>query len=334
MPRLIALLFLALFCAPVGAQSVLRLATVAPDGSFWMREMRAGAEEVARRTDGRVRIQFFPGGVMGNEQAVLRRIRIGQLQGGAFTGGGLTTAWPHASLYSLPFLFRSHDEVDYVRARMDARLEQGLADAGFVSLGIAEGGFARLLSGVPVTGIDDLRGQKVWVPEGDPVAYAAMEALGLTPVTLPLTDVLTGLQTGLINIVASPPIGAVAFQWHTRVGYMTDTPLAYTWAQLVIDKRAFERLRDDDRAVLREVMRGVYSTLDRQNRADNQQATEAMVRQGIRVVTPDAAELQQWQAVGERVTRTLIERGTYDAALYDELRRHLDAFRAASADGA
>ncbi|MCA1799308.1 MAG: TRAP transporter substrate-binding protein DctP [Xanthomonadaceae bacterium] len=330
-PRLIVLLFLVLFCAPLSAQSVLRLATVAPDGSFWMREMRAGAEEVARRTEGRVRIQYFPGGVMGNEQAVLRRIRIGQLQGGAFTGGGLTAAWPQASLYSLPFLFRSHEEVDYVRTRMDARLERGLAAAGFVSLGIAEGGFARLMSGVPVTSVRDLRGQKVWVPEGDPVAYAAMEALGLAPVTLPLTDVLTGLQTGLINIVASPPIGAVAFQWHTRVAFMTDAPLAYTWAQLVIDRRAFERLREDDRAALSEVMRDVYRKLDRQNRADNLQATGAMVRQGIQVVTPDDVELREWQAIGDRVTRTLIERGTYDAALYQELRLHLDTFRAAPA---
>lgn len=328
MLRLFATVFLLLFCGPLTAQTVLRVATVAPDGSFWMREMRAGAEEIAARTDGRVRIQYFPGGVMGNEQQVLRRIRIGQLQGGAFTGGGLTQVWPNASLYSLPFLFRSHAEVDYVRERMDDRIERGLAQAGFVSFGIAEGGFARMLSAVPVATVDHLRGQKVWVPEGDPVAYAAMEALGLNPITLPLTDVLTGLQTGLINIVASPPIAAVAFQWHTRVRYMTDTPLAYTWAQLVIERRAFERLRPDDRTVVDEVMRDTYRKLDRQNRIDNLQASEAMVRQGIQVVTPAAEELAQWQRVGIQVTRTLIERGTYDADLYGEVRRHLEAFRA------
>lgn len=334
MLKLFAALFCLLCCAQAGAQTVLRIATVAPDGSFWMREMRAGAEEIARRSEGRVRIQYFPGGVMGNEQAVLRRIRIGQLQGGAFTGGGLATAWPNASLYSLPFLFRSHDEVDYVRARMDARLERGLEQTGFVSLGLAEGGFARLFSGVPVTRVGDLRGQKVWVPEGDPVAYAAMEALGLAPVTLPLTDVLTGLQTGLINIIASPPIGTVAFQWHTRVRFMTDIPLAYTWAQLVVDRRALERLRDDDQALVREVMRETYRKLDRQNRADNVQATAAMVAQGIRIVAPDVDELRAWQAVGERVTRTLVERGTYDRALYDALRQYLGAFRATAAGGA
>lgn len=322
------LLPIALAAPPVSAQSTtLRVATIAPDGSYWMREMRAGADEIAERTDGRIRIQYFPGGVMGNDQAVLRRIRIGQLQGGAFTGGSLAQVDTNASLYSLPFLFHSREEVDHVRERMDARVERIMEKAGFVSFGLAEGGFARLLSATPVTGTDSLRGQRVWVPEGDPVAYAAMDALGVTPVTLPMTDVLTALQTGLVNVVATPPIGAIAFQWHTRVRYMTDAPLAYTWAQLVIDRRALERLRAEDRAVVDEVLRGTYARLDRQNRLENERATEALVRQGIRIVTPDAAVLQRWREIGDEVTESLVRRGVYDAALYGELRGHLEAFR-------
>lgn len=315
------------FVAPAFAQTTLRLATVAPDGSFWMREMRAGAEEIRERTDGRVRIQYFPGGVMGNEQAVLRRIRIGQLQGGAFTGGALAPVYRDAALYTLPFLFRSHDEVDFIRARFDAELERGLEQAGFVSFGLAEGGFARLMSGSPIARLDDLDGKKVWVPEGDAVAYAAMEALGLTPTTLPLTDVLTGLQTGLINIVASPPIGAVAFQWHTRVSYMTDTPLAYTWAQLIIDRRAFGRLSATDQAIFTEVMRAVYARLDEQNRRDNEAATAAMVVRGIELVTPTVEELREWHEIGDRITRNVIERGTFDAGLYQRVRAALNEYR-------
>lgn len=321
-------LILALACAaPAAAQTTLRLATVAPDGSFWMREMRAGADEIRERTEGRVRIQYFPGGVMGNEQAILRRIRIGQLQGGAFTGGALAPVYRDAALYTLPFLFRSHDEVDFIRARFDAELERGLAQAGFVSFGLAEGGFARLLSASPVARLEDLEGKKVWVPEGDAVAYAAMEALGLTPTTLPLTDVLTGLQTGLINIVASPPIGAVAFQWHTRVSYMTDVPLAYTWAQLIIDRRAFSRLSAADQAIVSEVMRAVYARLDEQNRRDNESATAAMVTRGIELVSLDDDELRKWHEIGDRITRNVIDRGTFDTDLYRRVRAALDEYR-------
>ncbi len=265
---------------------------------------------------------------MGNERAVMRRIRIGQLQGGAFTGGSLTYLYPDSSIYSLPLLFRSYEEVDYVRERVDPLLMRGIERHGFESYGIAEGGFARLLSSVPVATVADLAGQKVWVPEGDPVAYEAMSALGLTPITLPLTDVLTGLQTGLINIIASPPIGAVAFQWHTRVRYMTGTPLAYTWAQMIIDQKALQRLSDADRAVVGEVMRDTYRTLDARNRDDNLAAIEAMRRQGIEIVSPDDAELAEWHSVAERVTGVLVERGTYSAELYDVIRMHLDRHRA------
>ncbi|MEX0900240.1 MAG: TRAP transporter substrate-binding protein DctP [Gammaproteobacteria bacterium] len=327
--RILFMVLSLVWAAPTVGQTTLRLATVAPDGSFWMREMRAGAEEIRARTEGRVRIQYFPGGVMGNEQAVLRRIRIGQLQGGAFTGGALAPVYRDAALYTLPFLFRSHDEVDVIRAKFDAELEAGLEQAGFVSFGLAEGGFARLLSGSPVSGLKDLAGKKVWVPEGDAVAYAAMEALGLTPTTLPLTDVLTGLQTGLINIVASPPIGAIAFQWHTRVRYMTDTPLAYTWAQLIIDRRAFNRLTKTDQAIVTEVMRAVYARLDGQNRRDNESATAAMVARGIELVSPTEEELRAWHEIGDRITRNVIDRGTFDAGLYRRVRAALDEYRIA-----
>lgn len=324
-----------MFAMPTaGAQTaVLRFATVAPDGSSWMNEMRAGAEEINRRTEGRVRIQYFPGGVMGNEQAVLRRIRIGQLHGGAFTSGALATVYSGNLLYSLPFLFRSLEEVDYVRSRMDERIERGLEQSGLVSLGFAGGGFAQLMSTVPVAGVDDLRGQKVWIPEGDPVAYAAMREMGLSPVTLPLTDVLTGLQTGLVNVVITPPVGAVAFQWHTRVRYITDTPLAYTWAQLVIDQRALRRLSGHDQQVLREVMRDIYDRLDQRNRDDNRQATRAMLRQGIERVVPPREERRRWEDIAARVNRDLVENGTIDRALFEQLQAHLDDFRRAAVTG-
>src|SRR5690606_7355182 len=180
----------------------LKVATIAPDGSHWMREMRAAAAEIKERTGGSVEIKFYPGGVMGNDAQVLRKIRIGQLHGGAFTAGGLAERYSGLNLYGIPLLFRSLDEVDYVREHLDPVLTAGLEEAGFVGFGFIEGGFARLMANHPVRGIEDMRRRKVWVPEGDPISFFAMEELGLSPVVLPVTDVLTGLQTGLLDIVA------------------------------------------------------------------------------------------------------------------------------------
>ncbi|NLC71616.1 MAG: TRAP transporter substrate-binding protein DctP [Desulfuromonadaceae bacterium] len=310
------------------SQAVLvKLATVAPEGSLWMEGMRRGAEEIRKRTEGRVQIKLFGGGVMGNENSVLRKIRIGQLQGGAFTAGGLSNVCPDLRLYGLPMVFHSFDEVDHVRARMDKVLVGEMEKAGFVSFGFGEGGFALLMSNEPVRSLKDMKGKKVWIPTDDRISEVAMKHLGLSPVVLPITDVLTGLQTGLLDIVATSPIGAISFQWHVKTRYITDAPLAYIFATLVIDKRVFDKLEPGDQNILQEVMTRIYQEFDRQNRADNQAALEALVKQGLQVVKPDDEELALWRRKAEEVNLGLEQEGAFAPARYRELQGHLADFR-------
>ncbi len=317
----------ALAALSAGAE-VFKVATLAPEGSVWMEGVRRGAAEVARRTAGRVSFRFFPGGTMGNDQSVLRKIRIGQLQGGALTAGGLAAVWADAQIYSMPLLFRSYAEVDAVRAQLDERLLAGLAERGFVSFGLVEGGFAYLLSTKPVRSFADLAGRKPWVPEGDVVGQAIFAAAGVSPVALPLADVLTGLQTGLIDTVASTPVGAVALQWFTKTKYLTDYPLIYVYGTMVLERTAFERLPAEDRAVVREVFAGVMRELDRRTRADNDAAKQALLEQGLEAVTVAPEAAKQWEVVAAQATATLSARGAYSAALYEEVQRALAAFRA------
>jgi TRAP-type transport system periplasmic protein len=328
----LALFFLALL-VPQGATAIeLKIASIAPDGSVWMREMRKGAEEIKQRTEGRVTLRLYGGGVMGNEKSVFRKIRAGQLHGGAFTSGGLGDIYSDMRIYGLPFLFRSFAEVDYVRARMDSTFLQGLEKAGFVSFGFAEAGFANLMSVAPVRTTEDLKGQKVWVPEGDLVSYAVMEGLGLAPVSLPITDVLTGLQTGLIHIIGTSPMGAVAFQWHTRLKYTTDTPLLYLFATLVIDQRAFAKLKPEDQGVVREVMGRIYREFDQQNRQENEAAGKALLRQGLTPLRIVPEEIQAWRENVSRVILRLGDQGVFSPVLWQEVEGHLRQFRQGGTD--
>ena len=188
---------LAILVLSIPAQAVtLKIATVTPEGSSWMTDMRNSAKEIRERTDGRVQIKYYGGGVMGNDQKVLSRIRIGSLQGGAFTPVSLASQYSDLNLYGLPMIFDSEEEAAYVRSRLDSKLQAGLDDAGWVNFGFAAGGFAVVMSNEPIRSLDDLKGKKVWIPEGDDISRRSMEALQLSPVSLPLTDVLTGLQTG------------------------------------------------------------------------------------------------------------------------------------------
>jgi len=326
---LLAIATVIIFGTPGGA-TVLKIATIAPEGSAWMKVMRRGVDEIKERTNGRVSIKLYGGGVMGNEKSVLRKIRIGQLHGGAFTSVGLMEVYPDIGLYGIPLIFHSLDEIDYVRKRMDPVLTQGLDEAGYVSFGFAAGGFAMLMSNSPVRRLEDLEKRKIWVPEGDRVSYEVMKELGLSPVTLPISDVLTGLQTGLVDIIGSPPIVAVALQWHTKVKYVTETPLAYSVAALAIDKKVFQKLSAEDQGTVREVMSGIYSYFDKQNRRDNQEAAQALRDQGLEFIKPAAEDIDTLRKTAHTVALRFGESDLFTPALFKELQSHLKAFAALS----
>jgi len=320
------LVFLAGFALPARALDF-KIATLVPDGTLWMQEMRAGAEEIAKRTGGRVNFRFYPGGSMGNDRAVLRKIRAGQLQGGALTGGSLADIEPSMQLYSLPFLFRSSDEVDYVRARMDKQLIQALEKKGFVTFGLGDGGVAYLMSSSPISKVEDLKSQKVWIPEGDELLHDLFVSLGVAPVPLPLTDVLTGLQTGLVTTVGSSAVGAIALQWHTKVKYVTDVPALYLYGAMAISKKAYDRVAPGDQKIMREVMERIFAGLNRQTREDDRNAREALKKQGIQFVKFSPDELSKLHATSEQSIERLEMNGTIDAALLKQIRTYLATYR-------
>ncbi len=322
-----SLLLLTLLFSGVVYSANLNIATIAPEASTWMKEMRAGASEISTRTDGRVKIKIIGGGIMGNDKKVIGAIRIGRLHGGALTPSALGARYPDINLYGMPLVFDSHEEANYVRERFDERLRLGLQDIGFETFGFATGGFAVLMSNTPVRSLADMRGKRVWVLEGDTISYASMEALSLTPVTVPLTDVLTGLQTGLVDIVAVPPLPALVLQWHTKIKYMTEIPLAYSIAFMAIDKRAFDKLSPDDQAILREVMSGVYKRFDRQNVIDNREARDALINAGIESVDFDESEQVQIRDIMQISNRRLGEEGEFTIELYDEIIGYLEEYR-------
>ncbi len=312
----------------LAAAVTLKIATLLPDGTSWMQAMRDGAAEVESRTQGRVELRFYPGGVMGNEQSVLRKIRVGQLQGGAFSGGGMRLVYPDSQALGLPFLYRSYAEVDAVRARVDPQIIAGMRERGYVSYGIGEAGFAYLMSKQPVRQIEDLQGRKVWTPEGDRISLAGFEAVGVAPIQLPITDVLTALQTGVIDTLGSTPTAAIALQWHTRLSYLTDLPLLYTYGTFLIQEKALKRVSKQDREILHEVLERRLREIERQTREDNRKALTVLEQQGIQILAPSAAEMADWQQAVVAATDRLATEGVFSQQILDLLRQTLREFRA------
>ena len=317
--KLVLLLSLSLlgFNSPALMAKTIKIATLSPEGTFWMKHMRVGAKEIKKRTEGRVKFKFYPGGVMGNDENVLRKIRIGQLHGGALTIGTLAQSTPDITLYGLPYLFSSLDDAAEIRKKTDPMLSQELEDNGFVNFGFAQGGFTYLMSKEPIRNLDDLRHRKSWIPEKSDVGLSIYEYIGVSPLALPLSDVLTGLQTGLINTVVTSPIGALALQWHTHIEYVTDQPLSYIAAVLIIDKKAFNKISKADQQIVREVMGNVYKKIDQQNKLDNIAARKALINQGVQFIKLSATEKVEWEKIDDFVIKKMIKKYKYNKAIYN-----------------
>ena len=299
-------LALLLWASPAASAAEIKFASLAPEGTTWMEVMRALDRDMRQATDGAVRFRIYPGGVSGNEKDVVRKIRVGQLHAAGFTGVGLGEILPAVRLMELPFLFRDYGEADAVRRALSGWYEDAFREKGFVLLGWSEVGFAHFFSQAPIRSRADLRRRKVWMWEGDPLAQAYFEALGVRPIPLSVTDVLTSLQTGLIDTVYVNPLGAVALQWFTKVKYMSPVPMANVTGAVVVREEAFRRLPAEHRRLLIEKTREQMEELRRRTRDENGRAVEAMRKRGLRISEPpSAAELEEFRRIGREAEKKL-----------------------------
>ncbi|XOV78580.1 MAG: TRAP transporter substrate-binding protein DctP [Aestuariibacter sp.] len=322
-PLLLLIIIVAL--SPVSA-ATLKIATLSPEGSQWMKLFRSAAEDIKTKTDGQVKIKFYPGGVMGDDQAVLKKMRIRQLHGGAMTGGSLTKFYSDSQVYSVPLRFDNLEQVTYVRESLDSDILQGYEQSGLVTFGLAGGGFAYIMSKQPVSHPDHLKGLKVWAPNTDAATVASFDAFSISPIPLPIGDVLAGLQTGLIDTVATSPVGAITLQWHTQIKYITKVPLVYIYAVLAIDDKAFGRLDASHQQVVRKEFGAAFSTLDTSNREDNEKALQALQAQGIEIITPAPEEMQEWKRLGLIASDNMVKNGALSQEIMQKLEERLASF--------
>jgi len=312
-----------LLCYESATAQTLKIATLVPEGSEWMIALKTAGAKIEAQTDGRVKLKLYGGGVQGSDQNVIRKIRVGQLHGFTTTGGGLAALQRDAGLYSLPLMFNNVEEANYVRASMDNRLRQALEDAGWINFGFSFSGFAHLMSNVPVRSLEDLEKLRIWVPEDDRIGFDAIRTLGGAPVQMPMTDVMTGLQTDLLDTVVTSPMGAVVFQWHGQIRYVTKLPLVYLYSALVIDSKPFSRIALADQAIVREMLEAAQRGLDLSGADDDTRFMAALIDSGVKPLTVDPGQIASWRNRVLKSNRRLGEKGEFNISMLDELEAHL-----------
>jgi TRAP-type C4-dicarboxylate transport system substrate-binding protein len=276
------------------------LATLAPEGSPWIQVLKAAADEAQQKTGNAVQFKIYPGGVMGDERDMVRKMHIGQLQAAMLSSASLASMYPEIDVLQTPFLFDSYPETDFVVGKMQDGFKSGLEKNGYVALGWSEAGFVYLMSTVPVETLELLRKAKVWIWNDSPMSKAIFEEAGVIGVPLSITDVLVGLQTGLVEVVYVPPSVAVALQWFTRIKYITDAPLNYMLGGLVAKKEAFDKIDPQHQSVVKEVFQRHMTRLKEIIRAENQEALTVMQKQGIKLISPGKAQIADYKAISEK----------------------------------
>ena len=320
-PRAALAVLLCFAALPALAQQVVKIATLAPEGSAWMRELRAAAAEVKAGTQGRVEVKYYPGGVMGSDTVVIRKMRLGQLQGGVLTSSELATVYPDAAIYSLPFQFNDWAQLDRARTQVDPLLGRGFEGKGFKMLTAANVGFAYLMSTRPLRSKADMASTKLWIPQNDEIAERTFKLGGVSPILLPLGDVFTSLQTGLVDTVANTPAGAVALQWHGKLKHMLDLPLSFVVGYVIMDLKAWKKISPADQAIVESAFRKAGQRVDANIKRDDAAALAAMKKQGLSVTPMDPAEAARWRQIGAQVSRDMERDQRVSSAMVAALRK-------------
>ena len=309
------------------AQTI-KFATIAPEGSTWMKVMKDLDREVKRKTKGKVKFKFFDGGKKGDEKSVIKQMRFGTVDSAGFAGLGMGEITGEVRALDVPFLLRTNDEVDHLYEVMFDRFSKAFEEEGYVLLGLSDIGFVHIFSKKSVRAMADLKQTKCWAWSGDLLAETALKRMGVSPIPLALVDVLVSLQTGMIDTIYSPPIGAVAMQWFTKVKYFQEFPLTHSTGGLVITRKAFNRIQPAaNQEALKAIARKHMKRLVKLTREENGEAVEALRKAGLQFIPrPDQAEMKRYEEVGVQVQKELAGR-VFSKEVLDVALSSLEEFR-------
>ena len=271
-----------------------KMATIAPRGSYLTEMMDKIDAEIRQKTNNEVGVKLYYGGVQGDESDVLRKIRMGQLHGGAFTGSGLGRIVPAVRVTEVPYLFMNYNEVEYVRKALRPEMEKLFEEQGFIVIGWNEIGFVYNFSKVPITTIEIARAQKWWMWEGDKLSKAMFDAYGITPVPLSFTDVMTSLNTKLIDTASITPYGAVAYHWYEKFQYMTEYPTTNVQGATIVTKSLWDKITPDSRQKIKGICQPYFDDLSLYSRDQDRKSVKVLKKAGMRVVAFDPEKDKGW----------------------------------------
>ncbi len=317
--------------ATAAKKTTLKFATLAPDGSAWDKLLKQMGSEWQTETDGRVKVRIYPGGVAGDDPDVVRKMRIGQLQGAALTVAGLTSIDEVFNVFSIPLFFDSIDEFLYVRGKLTPLIRERVEAKGFKFVNWGHGGWIHVFSTRPITSVNDMNNIKFFTWAGDDRMAQVYSSVGFSPVPLAVTDIMTGLETGLIEAMPTTPFAALALQWYRQVPYMVGLGLAPLVGGNVVSLKAWEKLSPQDQQVILTSSQASEDALTHDIQVGDVEAIEAMKEKGLTVLEVDRND-PGWTNTAARFA-TEMQKELVPADVFDLAVKYRAEFRAGNASG-
>ena len=285
----------------------LRIASLAPAGSSWMKILNAWNKTLKEKTDGRMKMRFYPGGSQGDERDFVRKMRVGQLDGGVVTMTGMSMLVPAMNVLILPGFLDTYEKLDRVRAKMAEEFEGMFGKENMRLVGWGDAGKTRLFSVQPIKSPKQIKAMRPWVWKDDPMFVELYDVIGANAVRLGVPEVYPALQTRMVDVIASSALTAVALQWYTRVKHMTANNSAIIAGGTVMRKDKYDELPPELQSVFDSTAARAHELLNKTIRKDDDKAYQVVLKKGIVPVEPGDAQ-PDWDAAHEKVRDNLTGR--------------------------
>ena len=308
------------------ADKPLRIGTLAPKNSLYHRQLLEIGESWRAAQGGNAKYVVFPDGSQGGETELARRMRIGQLQGALLSIVGLSEIEPSIkALQNIPLLFKTWDEVDYVREKMRPSMEKKFLDKGFIVLAWGDAGWIRFFSKDQAVKPDDFKKMKFFSFAGEGEQQEIMKSLGYVPVPLETADILPSIQTGMIQVVPSTPYFALATQVYSTASNMLEINWAPVVGAMVITQKAWDDMSPAGQQALRTAGEKAGVHISTKARQEVEEAVDAMKKRGLVVNRPTPDQMREWNLLAEklypRIRGTLVPVETFDEVLREALQK-------------
>ncbi len=308
--------WMVLAAASIASAQSIKLASVVPENSIWDKNLKQMGADWSQATGGRVMLTVYGGGSQGDEPTVLRKMRLDALQAAALTGVGLGTIDASFNVFNVPFFFDSYDELNAVTDALTPAIAKRVESKGFVLINWGHGGWTQVFTKKPVKTVDDLKKTKLWTSAGNDRMVQWFKANGFEPRAMAMTDIMTGLTTGMVDAVPTTPLAALLFQWYKQTPNMLDIGLAPVVGATVVTKKAWNAIPAADRPKLLAAAAAVQKRL--QDEVPKQEAASIaeMTRRGL-VVTKAAGP--EWHKEADALASTMrgemVPKDMFDLAL-------------------